>query len=225
MLVLALLASGCIGLAGRTAGEAAEEATGAVVDESLQAFAEPQNRALLAEILSSPEMRRATANITAGAMDGVLHSLSAQESVEAFSPQMGLLAREIAHQVTLGVDEALAQVSQRPASATGIGRILEGAEETTTTTTWLLPVALVVLFVALAAAVVLLVRATSRARREQEEARERERALAALASTLREAEEQPWGSELQALLQRRAQGDGAGLDRWLRGPGSERHDA
>jgi len=213
--LLALFASGCVGLAGRAAGEAAEEATAPIVDESLEAFADPENRARIAEILSSPEMRRATANLTAGAMDGVLHSLSSPESVEAFTPEMGRLARVIAQQVTLGIDEALAEVSTRPAPTTGIGRILVGAEEATVTSTWMMPLAIGALALCLAVAVALVVRSNRRARRAREEAEARDRALSLLAGALEEAERRPWGAELHALLRARARDDASGLDRIL----------
>lgn len=204
--MLLSLGSGCVSMAGKTAGEATES----ILDESLQTLSRPESRKQIAGILASDEMRRATANITAGAVDGVILSLSSRESVASMTPELGLLAHEVARQVTLGIDAALAEVSTRPAPQTGIGTLLFEAERATTASVWALPAAVVVLFVALVTTVILFVRATARARRQREEAERRAEALGLLAGTLRDAERQPWGPELRELLRRRAEGAGGG---------------
>ena len=125
--------SACAHAAGKAAGEAAGAAAPPAISETLRTLNEPENRQLLGELLSMPEVRNAANNLAQGFTDGALDGLSDEERqaklrematafVESLTRAMGQsMSREITPQiralaagtVSAALDEAFSKRNQQ----------------------------------------------------------------------------------------------------------------
>jgi hypothetical protein len=132
VLVLVSLA-GCAHTAGEVAGEAAGAATPPALTQALRTLNEPENRQLLGELMSMPEIRNAANNLAQGFTDGALDGLTDEERqarlremstafVESLTRAMGQslnqeitpqLQRLAASSVSAALDEAFSKRNQQ----------------------------------------------------------------------------------------------------------------
>jgi hypothetical protein len=115
-LLVAVSLSACAHTAGELAGEAAGAATPPALTEALQTLNEPENRQLLGELMSMPEIRNAANNLAQGFTNGALDGLTDEERQAKLREMADAFVADLTKAMGQGLDREITPQLQKLAA-------------------------------------------------------------------------------------------------------------